>query len=365
MTLIANFWDLLVQSAPWLLLGYFIAGVINVYLPSAWMKSHLGKKTFGHSVKAAFIGAPLPLCSCGVIPTALGLRKSGASKNATASFMVATPETGVDSVSITYALMGPFMAIFRPIAAIFSAIIAGELVRLTDTQDEKSTTTGAAHCCSSHKHSNHKHSNHNHSHQEHSHSVHAQSQTSNIKKLMHFSFVKMLSDTANWLLLGIFFAALVQTFVPESFLAQWGSGVLAMLIMVVISIPMYICATASTPIAAGLMLAGVSPGAVLVFMLTGPATNLATLGILGKELGKRALSAYLAGVIISAIIMGYLLDWILVSFNVTLAISEHLHQHEDNLVYLVSGLVLCVLLLQYYFSTALKFTQSHLKSRAA
>lgn len=359
MTLIANFWDLFVQSAPWLLLGYFIAGIINVYLPSTWMKSHLGKKTFGHSVKAAFIGAPLPLCSCGVIPTALGLRKSGASKNATASFMVATPETGVDSVTITYALMGPFMAIFRPIAAIFSAIIAGELVRLTDTQPEKSSASGAVHCCGSHKHSNHKHSN-----QEHSHSVHVQSQTSNIKKLMHFSFVKMLGDTANWLLLGIFFAALVQTFVPESFLAQWGSGLIAMLMMVLISIPMYICATASTPIAAGLMLAGVSPGAVLVFMLTGPATNLATLGILGKELGKKALTAYLAGVIVSAIIMGYVLDWLLVTYNVTLAISEHLHQHEDNFVYLISGLVLCALLAKFYFSTALKFTQSHLKSRA-
>lgn len=353
MTLIANFWDLLVQSAPWLLLGYFIAGIINVYLPSAWMKSHLGKKTFGHSVKAAFIGAPLPLCSCGVIPTALGLRKSGASKNATASFMVATPETGVDSVSITYALMGPFMAVFRPVAAIFSAIIAGELVRLTDTQHEKSTDSAAVHCCGSHRH------------EEHVHNAYAKDHASNVKRLMHFSFVKMLGDTANWLLLGIFFAALVQTFVPESFLAQWGSGMLAMLIMVLISIPMYICATASTPIAAGLMLAGVSPGAVLVFMLTGPATNLATLGILGKELGKKALFAYLAGVITSAILMGHLLDWLLVSLNVSLAISEHLHQHEDNFLYLVSGLILCVLLLQFYFSTALKFTLSHLKSRAA
>lgn len=343
MMLLNNFWELLLQSAPWLLLGYFIAGVINIYLPASWLKSQLGKSSFGHSVKAALIGAPLPLCSCGVIPTALGLRKSGASKNATASFMVATPETGVDSVSITYALMGPVMAIFRPFAAVFSAIIAGELVRLSDDGIEHKAAPVKSCCGSKHGHS-HDHG-HNHSHG-HSHAQHEA--PSKLKQLLHFSFVKLFADTANWLILGLFFAAVVQTYVPESFLAQWGSGLLAMLVMVVISIPMYICATASTPIAAGLMLVGVSPGAVLVFMLTGPATNLATLGILGKELGKRALIAYLSGVILSAIAMGYLLDWGLMHFEVTIAISEHLHHHQDSVIYLAGGVVFSLLLARYY-----------------
>lgn len=167
---------------------------------------------------------------------------------------------------------------------------------------------------------------------------------------MQFSFGKLIADTANWLLIGIFFAALVQTYVPETFLAQWGNGLLAMLVMVAISIPMYICATASTPIAAGLMLVGVSPGAVLVFMLTGPATNLATLGILGKELGRTALASYLAGVIISAIAMGFLLDWMLMSMNITLTLSEHLHQHSENLFYLISAIAFSVLLARYYLT---------------
>lgn len=373
MMILNNFWDLLLQSAPWLLLGYFIAGLINVYLPASSMKSQLGNSSFGHSVKAAFIGAPLPLCSCGVIPTALGLRKSGASKNATASFMVATPETGVDSVSITYALMGPFMAVFRPIAAVSSAIIAGELVRLTDDKKENQGVIKVSSCCGehpkhTHSHKNHSHTHHGHAHGDthsHGHAHQHESFDSNLKQLMHFSFVKMLGDTANWLLVGIFFAALVQTFVPESFLSQWGSGLLAMLVMVVVSIPMYICATASTPIAAGLLLAGVSPGAVLVFMLTGPATNLATLGVLGKELGRRALGAYLVGVIVSAIVMGFVLDWMLGTLGITIAISEHLHQHEDSVFYLVSGIILSLLMVKYYATGALRYAQSHLKSKAA
>lgn len=349
-TLLANFWDLLVQSAPWLLLGYLIAGVINVYLPASWLKSQLGKASFGHSIKAAFIGAPLPLCSCGVIPTALGLRKSGASKNATASFMVATPETGVDSVSVTYALMGPVMALFRPFAAIFSAIIAGELVRISDDGIEHKAAPVKS-CCGSKKGHSHDHTHgHDHSHS-HSHTEHVT--PSKLKQLLHFSFVKLFADTANWLMIGLFFAALVQTYVPESFLAQWGSGLIAMLVMVVISIPMYICATASTPIAAGLMLVGVSPGAVLVFMLTGPATNLATLGILGKELGKRALTAYLTGVILSAITMGYLLDWGLGYFNLNIAISEHLHHHDESIIYFLGGVLFSVLLARYYLAEIL------------
>lgn len=342
MMLLENFWDLLVQSAPWLLLGYLIAGIIHVWLPKSWLQSQLGERSFSHSVKAAIIGAPLPLCSCGVIPTALGLRKSGASKNATASFMVATPETGVDSVSVTYALLGPVMAIYRPIAAILSAIIAGELVRLTDKKDAPAQPTEIQHCCHSDAQS------HSHGPSE---SNTRQGNKSDVATLLSFSFGKLLADTANWLMIGIFFAALVQTYVPESFLTQWGSGLIAMIVMVVISVPMYICATASTPVAAGLMLIGVSPGSVLVFMLTGPATNLATLGILGKELGKHALVAYLTGVVVTAIAMGLLLDWGLAASGVSIGVSEHLHAHEDSLFYLISGVLFSGLLVRYYLMT--------------
>lgn len=341
MIFLQNFWDLLVLSAPWLLLGYLIAGVINVYLPKQWMQSQLGKASFGHSVKAAFIGAPLPLCSCGVIPTALGLRKRGASKNATASFMVATPETGVDSVSVTYALMGPVMAIARPIAAIVSAIVAGELVRLTDKPEAAKTQTQVHSCCGSKK-------------------AEEEPEQKRFVDVLQFSFGKLLGDTASWLLLGLFFAALVQTWVPESFFVQWGDSILTMVVMVLVSIPMYICATASTPIGAGFILAGVSPGSVLVFMLTGPATNLATLGVLGKKLGKRAIVAYLVAVIGTAVGMGLLLDWLLQYTGWQIDVAEQLHQHQDSLIYTVSGLVLSLLMVRYYLMQAInKINRRH------
>lgn len=329
MSLLLNFWDLLVLSAPWLLLGYFIAGLMNVYLPKQWMESQLGKASFAHSVKAAFIGAPLPLCSCGVIPTALGLRKRGASKNATASFMVATPETGVDSVSVTYALMGPILAVARPISAIISAIVAGELVRLSDNK-ERPSEKPKAHSCCGHKDND------------------DSAESKNWKSVLQFSFGKLLGDTATWLLVGLAFAAMVQTWVPETFFVQWGDSIFTMILMIVVSIPMYICATASTPIGAGFILAGVSPGAVLVFMLTGPATNLATLGVLGKELGKRAIIAYLVGVILTAVLMGLSLDYLLQQTGWQVNIAEQLHEHQDSLLYTICGVVLSILMARYY-----------------
>lgn len=336
--LIDNFWQLFVISAPWLLLGLFIAGLIKVYLPKNFLIKHLGKEGFVSTVKAALIGAPMPLCSCGVIPAALGLRRAGASKSATTAFLVSTPETGVDSISVSYVLLGPFMAVIRPIAAITSAIVAGLLVG----RDKDKTSEENAHkhdvketccskkepkveisccskkepeskpaevaCCSENKHQT-----------PHSHTDTIGEPSSRIFEALHFSCTKLLQDTAKWLLIGLFFAALIQTFVPNDFFTQWGTGILAMVVVVLISIPMYICATASTPIAAGLLLSGVSPGAVLVFMLAGPATNIATLGVVINELGKRAVAAYLTGVIGIAIIFGLLTDFLVETYGIEVA----------------------------------------------
>ncbi|MBU2969602.1 SO_0444 family Cu/Zn efflux transporter [Pseudoalteromonas sp. C2R02] len=338
MALTDNFWQLFVISAPWLLLGLFIAGLIKVYLPKNFLIKHLGKEGFVSTVKAALIGAPMPLCSCGVIPAALGLRRAGASKSATTAFLVSTPETGVDSISVSYVLLGPFMAVIRPIAAITSAIVAGLLVG----RDKGATSEESAHkhdaketccskkepkveisccskkepeskpaevaCCSENKHQT-----------PHSHTDTIGEPSSRIFEALHFSCTKLLQDTAKWLLIGLFFAALIQTFVPNDFFTQWGTGILAMVVVVLISIPMYICATASTPIAAGLLLSGVSPGAVLVFMLAGPATNIATLGVVINELGKRAVAAYLTGVIGIAIIFGLLTDFLVETYGIEVA----------------------------------------------
>ncbi len=302
--LLTNLLELSLEAAPWLLLGIVVGGILKVWIPTDLMERHLGGKGILPIFKAALLGAPLPLCSCGVIPAALAIRKAGASKKATVSFLVSTPETGVDSVSISYALLGPFMAIVRPVAAIVSAVVAGLLAGPEDPPAKpRPASRGLAgipvtvgSCCSSDDQGG----------------GCCDSETpappagllARSLEGLRYGFTSLLDDILLWLLVGLIFAALVKTFVPPSFLAQWGGGLPAMLVMMLIGIPMYVCATASTPIAAGLMLAGISPGAALVFLMAGPATNIATLGIIGKTLGRRAMAGYLAGVMGVALAAG-------------------------------------------------------------
>ncbi|CAH9049455.1 hypothetical protein PSECIP111951_01331 [Pseudoalteromonas holothuriae] len=376
MELITNFWQLFLLSAPWLMLGLFLAGLLNVFIAKDFLQRHLGQEGFWTTVKAALIGAPMPLCSCGVIPAAIGLRRAGGSKSATTAFLVSTPETGVDSISVSYVLLGPFMAVIRPIAAICSAIAAGVLVGREDKSIQASTTKSITNndSCGTAKSASQVQESHCCSDKtlkatgelspscddttEQAQPVGVSccdnqstpQQATFINKLyqaLSFSSNKLLSDTMVWLMVGLFFAALVQTYVPESFLSQWGSGVLAMLVVILISIPMYICATASTPIAAGLLMAGVSPGAVLVFMLAGPATNIATLGVVGKELGRRAVFAYLGGVVGVAIIFGLLTDFLVSAYGFTVQ-PMHQMQHEvlPQWLTLLSGAVLLALMLR-------------------
>ena len=357
MDLINNFWQLFLLSAPWLMLGLLIAGILNVYLPANFLNKHLGKEGFWTTVKAACIGAPMPLCSCGVIPAAIGLRRAGASKSATTAFLVSTPETGVDSVSVSYVLLGPFMAIIRPVAAITSAIVAGVLVGRETTGESTESSSQASCCASKNKPEPEKTSccsakrpiptEPKQSSCCASKQVATPTQWQKIQQAIIFSCNKLLSDTMIWLLIGLFFAALVQTYVPESFLSQWGSGLLAMTVVILISIPMYICATASTPIAAGLLLSGVSPGAVLVFMLAGPATNIATLGVVASELGKRAVAAYLVGVIGVAIAFGFLTDYLVAQYGFVVSpMMGHEHEILPQWFSWVCGLILMVLMLR-------------------
>ena len=235
--------------------------------------------------KAALFGAPLPLCSCGVLPVALGLRRAGASKEATVSFLISTPETSIDSVTVTYALMGPILAVYRPLAAVMSAMLTGVMVAFIKEEprpqvDQPVSDCGAgATCCVSTDKSVESTSCCDSS------SI-AVEQTSKFKRAMYFAGAELLDDISRWLAFGIVFAGVMVTLVPEGWLAQWGGGLGAMLIMLVVGIPMYICAVASTPVAAGLLVAGVSPGAVLVFSLVGPATNIAGLMLIRQEMGN-------------------------------------------------------------------------------
>jgi uncharacterized membrane protein YraQ (UPF0718 family) len=326
-----NFVLLFTESAPFLLLGMLMAGAINQLIPRTWVEKTLGGKS--SIVHAALIGAPLPLCSCSVIPVAMGIRRSGASKASTASFLVATPETGVDSIGVTYALMGPIMAIARPVAAIVSAIITGLMVQLfgqpNTTQVTESEPKPSGSCC--HK----------------SEPV----QTTLFRKIQVafvFGYGQLLRDFMSWFLLGIFFAAMVTTLLPAGFLEQYAQGLIAMLLVVLISIPMYVCATASTPIAVGLLMSGITPGAALVFMLTGPATNIATLMVIKNELGKRELSLYLIAITSSAIAAGIILDFLFNYFDWQLHLSHGEHSAMMGFLYSASAMILAGLILFQY-----------------
>ena len=356
---INNFIELSAEASPWLLLGLLIAGLMKAWVPSKILSKHLGK---GKSavIKAALIGAPLPLCSCGVIPVATELRRSGASAPATASFLVATPETGIDSISVSYALLGPVFAIYRPFAAIMSAIITGLFVSTVKDEEikhptidsEKSTSSCCSSttvkkdppksattstccsakptdeiimpvpssCCSTAATS-------------------PVVETSSVQSPLFNDFVektktgvyyaatKLIDDIIVWLAIGLIFAAIVRTFLPEEFLLSYGSGLPAMLLMIAISIPMYICATASTPIAAGFIMAGLSPGTALVFMMAGPATNISTLGVIKNEMGGAVLIHYLLGVALCALGFATLLDFGLNFFAINIT-DQMAHSHE-------------------------------------
>lgn len=332
-----NFLDLSAEASPWLLLGLLIAGLMKAWVPSKVLSKHLGQGKLA-IVKAALIGAPLPLCSCGVIPVATELRRSGASASATSSFLVATPETGIDSVSVSYALLGPVFAIYRPIAAIMSAIITGLLVASIKEEDVKSPHAHKSNektsccaskkpvevkeveeaakittsCCASKKVTP---------------AVTENTFISKTKQGVYYASTKLIDDIIIWLFIGLIFASLVRTFLPEEFLLSYGSGLPAMLLMIVISIPMYICATASTPIAAGFIMAGLSPGTALVFMMAGPATNISTLGVIRNEMGSAVLIRYLLGVALCALGFALLLDFALNFYDINIS-DQMKHSHE-------------------------------------
>ena len=332
--LFTNIWTVYLDTAFWLLLGLLAAGLVKAYLPEDAMQRWLGGSGIKSISKAALFGAPLPLCSCGVLPAAIGVRRSGASKEATVSFLISTPETSIDSVTVTYALMGPFMAVYRPLAALVSAIVTGLMTSFIREQQPLSTSAEAvSSCCSSASESRSSccdnESVDSCGDSKASSCCDAESSAgdsccdspapasrSKLTQALGYAGAELLDDISLWLAIGIIAAGVITTLIPPGLLAQWGQGVWAMLLMVLVGVPMYICAVASTPIAAGLLLSGVSPGTVLVFLLVGPATNIASLVLLRKELGAKVTAVYLAGIIIVSIVMGLLLDFLVRQYGV-------------------------------------------------
>jgi hypothetical protein len=338
MRYLIGIWDMAVEAAPWLLLGLIAAGIVKAWAPKSLIARHLGGTGVGGVLRASVIGIPLPLCSCGVLPTALALRRQGASRPATASFLVSTPEVGLDSIALSYALLGPVMAVARPVAALVSAVAAGLAAVAVNRREPAASNThepppsesgphadgpaatpanasnpgsagacwggeesSAGACCGGGTEA-----------------AEAEPPTGAWPRLaegMGYVFSRLLDDIKWWLAVAIVVAGVLTAFFdqPAEALQAVTSGAWApvgMLAMVVIGVPLYICATGSTPLAAGLLVAGVSPGTVLVLLLAGPATNLGAVAILRKELGVATVAAYLGAIAGVSIAAGLTLDWL-------------------------------------------------------
>jgi len=290
-------WSYLLVSAPYLLFGFLISGVIHQFVPMETVKKWLGAENKSTIFKAALVGIPLPLCSCSVIPTAVTLRKSGASNGATSAFLISTPESGVDSISITYALMDLPMTIIRPIAAFFSAFFAGLLqywfndFKLPESEVDAPVKS----CCGSKK------------------TVEKKSLKENMRGVFQYAFGKLSDDIAGWLTLGIFLGALINFIVPADFFTSM-SMIENRLMILLIGVPLYICASASTPIAVSLMLKGLSPGSALLLLLVGPATNISNIAVLQKYIGKKGVIFNVFSIVFVALIFSFLVDYLYMNY---------------------------------------------------
>ena len=259
------------EMAPYLLLGFFIAGVLHVFVPQNFYRRYLSADNKLAVLWAALLGVPLPLCSCGVIPTAIGLRKEKASKGAVASFLIATPQTGIDSILATFSLMGLGFAIIRPVAALITGVCGGLLVNRLVREDD--TMADAASTCQV----------------EHG---------GRLWRVLKYAYYDMIRDIGLRLVIGLVVAALIQVAVPDEFFLQFGSQpLLQMFVILVIAVPMYICSTGSIPVAAALLMKGLSPGAALVMLMAGPAVNMASILVVNKALGRRFTSIYLLTIV--------------------------------------------------------------------
>ncbi len=270
------------EMAPYLMLGFLIAGILHVFVPQGFYRKYLSKNNKLAVLWAALLGIPLPLCSCGVIPTAIGLRNEKASKGAVASFLIATPQTGIDSILATFSLMGLGFAIVRPVAALITGVCGGLLVSRLVPEDDAAVTAGAS----------------------------CNVETGNkVWRVLKYAYFKMIQDIGGRLVIGLLVASLIQVAIPDDFFLHFGSQpLLQMLVILIVAVPMYICSTGSIPVAAALVMKGLSPGAALVMLMAGPAVNLASILVVRKSMGRRFTSIYLLTIVCFSILFGLLVN---------------------------------------------------------
>jgi len=300
LSIVTASWNMLVEMAPYLLLGFTVAGLLSVLISPRWVERHLGDRGLGQVFKASLFGVPLPLCSCGVIPVGASLRQHGAGKGATTAFLLSTPQTGVDSIAVTYALLGPFLAVVRPVAALLTGFLGGSLVYALDRNDDEQPVeeipteacSSGSDCCETEEAPGKK----------------------TLLDGLTYGLVTLPRDIGRALVVGILLSGVISALIePRALEAYLGGGVWPMLAAMAVGIPLYVCATASTPIALSLIHAGLSPGAALVFLITGPATNGATLTTLWRVLGRRSVLIFLLTVAVGALATGFTVDALVAS----------------------------------------------------
>lgn len=312
------------EMAPYLLLGFLFAGVLRVVFPRHIITRYMGQNNFRSVFNASLLGVPMPLCSCGVLPAGIGFYKSGASRGPTISFLISTPQTGVDSILATYSLLGLPLAIIRPVVALFTGLLGGVLGNAVERNggDERDTKGEGK--------------------EEHERTV---------RELFRYGFVELIQDISKWLIIGMLAAAFLSVLIPGDFFTSTISNeYLAMFLMLAASVPLYICATGSIPIAAVLMMKGLAPGAALVLLMAGPATNIATMAVIGNSLGKKSLWVYLASIIGGALFFGILVNEFLPRewFTGAMPSISHIHDHETGWFKWASSAILLLLIVNAY-----------------
>ncbi len=325
-------WGVFLVASPYVVLGLGAAGLMAVLIPSEKISRWLGKPGFGATFRAACLGIPLPLCSCAVVPVTIELSRKGASREASLAFLVSTPETGVDSILLTWGLMGPLMAVLRPIAALVTSLVAAASSLLAPRDPEKDPEVGSKsdpapdQCCSP--------------------SVRSEGPRQLTQRALRYGFVTMVDEIGFWLVSGFLLTGVITALVPDSLVeTAVGQGSRALFTMLLMGVPLYMCASASTPVAAALMLKGISPGAALVFLLAGPATNASSLVVIAKVFGRRFVAIYLGSVIVTALGMGYGLDLALDRLGMTLRPPIAIGAGESaGLVEVASAVLLAALL---------------------
>lgn len=325
------FWKYAVIMAPFFLLGLAVAGLIKSVLPEHFIKKHFSKGGVTQVFKAAVLGIPLPLCSCSVVPTSVTLKKAGASNATVSSFLISTPESGVDSILVTYALMGPFMAVVRPVAAFFSAMVAG-LLQLAfnnnQEQEEKNFPAAPKSCCEKNGPELKKNGIKFH-----------------VLQSLRFACNDLMDDMAKWLILGMGIGALIDIYVPLELLASF-NGPWGKIALLVIGIPIYVCASGSTPIAVSMIAKGMSPGGAIIFLLVGPATNISNILILKNYIGKKGVALNLFAISSVALAFSFAVDSIYFKWSLPLPGMIEAHQHaKESILIWENGVAFIFLLL--------------------